>query len=287
MNQDTSIVQYFHTPSQEFLDSSVYITWAGHRYCKPDHNIGPRVLDTYKLVFVICGKGYFVQGEHKPVYLSQGDMFVIFPKERHHYYADPEDPWELMWVAFNGSLCQTLLSDIGLTRQNYILTNALTHSIQRSLQTLINSLGDTDDTNRLCATGQFYMLLAYIKQIMENNQKRTEHLSQDPCVWKVIRFIEQNYHMDIDVDMLCKYVNYSRSYLSRIFKNEMHMTIPEYTNTIRIQNAKILLQESNMPMREIAASVGINDSFYFSKLFKKLTGQSPRDYRATHQNLTK
>lgn len=280
---DDSVLQYFHTPSAEFLDSSIYITWAGHRYCTSEHKVGPRVMDSYKLVFVISGKGYLKQGDAKLVSLSQGDMFVLFPRDRHYYYADTNDPWEIMWVAFNGTLCKSLLGSLGLNQKNYILSNALTHSIQRTLHTLINSLGDTDDTNRLCATGQLYILFAYIKQITEANLKRSEELKQDPCVWKAIRFIEQNYYLDLDVEMLCKHVNYSRSYLSRIFKSEMNMTIPEYTNMIRIQNAKTLLVESDMPMREISTSVGINDSFYFSKLFKKLTGQTPRDYRQMHR----
>lgn len=279
---DDSTLQYFHTPSEEFLNSSIYITWAGHRYCTNVHNVGPRVMDSYKLVFVLSGRGYLKQGTSDFIPLSQGDMFVLFPRSRHQYYADADDPWELMWVAFNGTLCNLLLSDLELTQDNYILSNALNHSIQRTLQTLINSLGDTDDTNRLCATGQLYILFTYIKQITDANKKRSEELKQDPCVWKAIRFIEQNYYLDLDVEMLCKHVNYSRSYLSRIFKSEINMSIPEYTNMIRIQNAKTLLVESDMPMREISTSVGINDSFYFSKLFKKLTGQTPRDYRQMH-----
>ncbi len=281
--QTNSLIQYFHTPSEEFLKSSIYITWAGHRYCDAEHMIGPRVLDTYKLLFVISGKGYLKQGDNPLMTISQGDIVILFPKDKHHYYADPEDPWELMWVSFNGTICPTLIKEVGLSPDNYILTNSMTHSIQRTLQTLINSLGDTDDVDRLCATGQLYILFAYLRQIAKNQKNRHYMSNQDPCVWKAIRFIEQNYYLDINVEMLCKHVNYSRSYLSRIFKNELHMTIPEYTNMVRIQNAKSLLTETDMPMHEISTSVGVHDSFYFSKLFKKITGETPRDYRKSHK----
>lgn len=286
MNQEqqTSLVQYFHTPSSEFLNSSVYITWAGHRHCDEEHTIGPRVLDVYKLLLVVNGKGYLKQGKDSLKSLNGGDIVLLFPKERHHYYADPEDPCELMWVTFHGALCPTLIKEIGLSQDNYILPNAMTHSIQRTVQTLINALGDTDDTDRLFATGQLYILFAYLQQINKQSTKKAREIEQDPCVWKAIRFIEQNFYLDINVDMLCKYVNYSRSYLSRIFKSEMNMTIPEYTNMIRIQNAKSLLTETNMPMKEISISVGIHDSFYFSKIFKKYTGETPREYRKNHRN---
>lgn len=281
--QSPSLIQYFHTPSEEFLNSSIYITWAGHRYCDAEHVIGPRVLDVYKLLFVVNGKGYLKQGEDELLTIGQGDIVLLFPKERHHYYADPEDPWELMWVTFNGPICPTLLHEVGLSRDHYVLSNALTHSLQRTLQTLINSLGDTDDVDRLCATGQLYILFAYLRQMTEGKKRRPDVSQQDPCVWNAVRFIEQNYYLDINVDMLCKHVNYSRSYLSRIFKTELNMSIPEYTNQVRIQNAQSLLANTSMPMHEISTSVGIRDSFYFSKLFKKITGETPREYRKNHQ----
>lgn len=280
--ESNSVTQYFHTPSEEFLNSSIYITWAGHMHCSADYSIGPRLLDTYTLVCVINGSGYLKTGGHKVQELHRGDVFILYPQEKHHYYTDAENPWELMWISFNGTLSETLLTDAGFSRSSYVLPTILTHSIQRTMQTIINSLGDTADTHRLCATGQLYILFAYLKQIAEANRKRSEALGQDSSVWRAIRFIEQNYYLDIDVDMLCEHVNYSRSYLSRTFKAETDMTIPEYINKIRIQNAVNLLLHSKMPVKEIAISVGMKDSFYFSKVFKKLTGETPREFRKNH-----
>ena len=282
MKESNPITQYFHTPSEEFLDSSIYITWAGHMHCSADYSVGPRLLDTYTLVCVISGCGYLKAGSQKVQTLHQGDVFILYPQKKHHYYADSDNPWELMWISFNGALSETLLQDAGFTRSSYILPAILTHSIRRTMLTIINALGDTADTNRLCATGQLYILFAYLNQITESHRQRSEVLRQDSPVWRTIRFIEQNYYLDIDVDMLCEHVNYSRSYLSRTFKTETNMTIPEYINKIRIQNAINLLSGSKMPVKEIAISVGIKDSFYFSKLFKKLTGETPREFRKNH-----
>lgn len=279
MKESDSVTQYFHTPSEEFLNSSMYITWAGHRHCDSEQSAGPRFLDTYKLVFVISGCGYLKTGGRKLKTLKKGDLFVLYPKEQHHYYADNNDPWEIMWISFNGNLAETLLSEAGFSRESNVLNRILTHSIQRTVQTIINSLGDTEDTHRLCATGQLYILFAYLKQITEVKEKRNEEIRQNSCVWKAMRFIEQNYYLDIDVDMLSEHVNYSRSYLSRTFRSEAGMTIPEYITRIRIQNASALLKDSDMSVKEVAISVGMKDSFYFSKLFKKVTGDTPREYR--------
>lgn len=282
MKELYSVTQYFHSPSEEFLNSSIYITWAGHRYCRGGYSVGPGLLDTYNLIFVISGQGYLKTGRHKLRDLNPGDLFVLYPKEKYHYYADSENPWELMWISFNGTLAETLLSDVGLTKNSYVMTNILTHSIQRTVQTIINALGDTEDTHRLCAIGQFYTLFAYLKQTTDVSQQRSDAFKQESCVWKAIRFIDQNYYQDIDVDMLCEHVNYSRSYLSRTFKSETNMTIPEYINKIRVQNAVNLLTNSKMPVKEISIMVGMKDSFYFSKLFKKITGETPREFRKNH-----
>lgn len=279
MKESDSVTQYFHTPSEEFLNSSIYITWAGHRHCDSEHSVGPRILDTYKLVFVISGCGYLKTDGQKLKTLNQGDLFVLCPKEKHHYYADSDNPWELMWISFNGTLSEILLKDVGLTKNSCVLSNILTHSIQRTVQTIINALGDTEDTHRLCATGQLHILFAYLKQLAEVKKTQSETVTQNSCVWKAIRFIEQNYYLDIDVDMLCEHVNYSRSYLSRSFRAETKMTIPEYITRIRIQNAVTLLKDSQMSIKEIAISVGMKDSFYFSKVFKKVIGETPREFR--------
>lgn len=276
---NSTLQQYFFTPESDFLTSSVYLSWAGHRYCEPNHHIGPRVLEGYKLVFIVRGQGSLIQGNDEPIYLKQGDMFLLFPRERHEYWAEPNDPWELMWVNFRGQISPYLIEDLGFTPENYIRKNILNSSIKKTLTTLVNALGDTEDTLRLAATGQFYVLLAYLKQVTGLMEEANEGTSSTSCVAKATRFIEQNYYIDIDVQTLCEYVNYSRSYLSRIFRQETGLTIPEYTNKIRMENAMELLRDTQLPLRELATSVGINDTFYFSKLFKKYTGKTPRAYR--------
>ncbi len=279
MNINTSLQQYFFTSDEPFLKNSVYIYWAGHRYCEPNHHVGPRVLDDYKLIFILKGKGTLSVSGSGFQPLEQGDMFVLFPKERHEYHADPSDPWEIMWVGFSGAIAPSLTKELGLSSTNYIRKNIVNSSIKKTLTTLINALGDRDDTNRFAAIGQFYVLLSYLKQafgLMGTTDEGAKPLS---CVASATRFIEQNYYLELDVQTLCDYVNYSRSYLSRVFHQETGYTIPEYINKIRMDNAMELLRDTKLSLREVAATVGIPDSFYFSKLFKKYTGKTPREYR--------
>lgn len=282
--------QYFFTPNIDPpVDASIspiFITWAGHRYCDASHNIGPRVLDTFKVVFVISGKGYLVQDDHEAVTINAGDMFILFPLHRHHYWADPEDPWEITWVAFNGSDCITFLNALHLSLTSYVLYDVFNDSIKRTMACLVQALNDQSDCYRLNAVAYLFRI---IEKVSNSLEKRTDYSEEqeNSLIAKVAAFIEQNYYMDIGMDMLCQQFSYSRSYLSRVFKAEMNITIQEFLINTRIHKAKYLLQETSLPVKEIAFSVGINDSLYFSKLFKKETGFTPTEFRTKSQHKTK
>ena len=57
------------------------------------------------------------------------------------------------------------------------------------------------------------------------------------------------------------------------------MTVSEYIQLVRIRNAQSLLRDTTLSIQEVSYSVGIDDPLYFSKIFRRLSGQSPRDYR--------
>ncbi|WP_158560731.1 response regulator [Paenibacillus contaminans] len=97
---------------------------------------------------------------------------------------------------------------------------------------------------------------------------------------KVISYIEANYSNDIDLQTLANHVHLNSSYLSRLFKKETGETITEAITRYRIQQAKLLLQNSETKAYVVGMMVGIGDSAYFSNVFKKYTGLSPKDYRA-------
>ena len=71
----------------------------------------------------------------------------------------------------------------------------------------------------------------------------------------------------------------SESYLSSLFKKETGTTITDYINSTRIRQALILLNTSSLPIGEVASRCGFLDSNYFSRIFKKQLGLSPREYR--------
>jgi two-component system response regulator YesN len=71
----------------------------------------------------------------------------------------------------------------------------------------------------------------------------------------------------------------SPSYVSRIFRRYAGMALWDYVNSLRVARARELLEHSDMTVTEIAFAVGFNDPAYFSRIFRKVTGKSPRSFR--------
>jgi len=95
----------------------------------------------------------------------------------------------------------------------------------------------------------------------------------------VKNYIASHYSENIKLNRIAEFVHVNSSYLSRMFKKETGETITEAINKLRIQKAKELLSNKNIKLYEVAAMVGINDSTYFSQVFKKYAGMSPTAYR--------
>lgn len=96
---------------------------------------------------------------------------------------------------------------------------------------------------------------------------------------RIVAYINGNYSLPITSEDICKALSVSRAYMSREFNREINMPLRDYINTVRIKNAKVLLQSSELSVSEVAYSVGFSDSGYFSSVFKKNVGLSPREYK--------
>jgi YesN/AraC family two-component response regulator len=92
-------------------------------------------------------------------------------------------------------------------------------------------------------------------------------------------YIQQNYARAFSLKELSDSIGVSRSYLSRIFKLDTGISLWDYLNRLRIQKAKELLLLSNQSITAIAAEVGYEDVGYFARVFRQITGSSPRAFK--------
>ncbi len=125
----------------------------------------------------------------------------------------------------------------------------------------------------------FSNLRNILQQVFEFRNSRMQGRYGD-VILRAKKFIEENYSdPDICLHSVAEEVAFSPNHFSTIFSQECGKTFIEYLTTVRIEAAKKLLRTSQMKSADIAYEVGFSDPHYFSFIFKKQTGTTPREYR--------
>lgn len=106
---------------------------------------------------------------------------------------------------------------------------------------------------------------------------------KNPFVELAREYIEEHYYENIMLADVAQKVSISAGYLSTLFQKQLSKGFVDYLNEIRIEHACTYLQQNYLKTYEIAYRVGFKDEKYFSKVFKKIKGQSPSEYRKSHQ----
>ena len=96
---------------------------------------------------------------------------------------------------------------------------------------------------------------------------------------KAVSYISQHYNEPISLNYVANEVHLNPAYFSTLFKKEIGLSFKEYLNQVRIEESKRLLTNSNFSIIDIAIAVGFEDQSYFSKVFKKYTGMTPKQFR--------
>ena len=275
MNQ---VQQAFYVPKEEERGGSMYLTWAGLRVCDAQHFIGPRILPNYKAVLVVCGNGY-IEVEGRTVRLGKGDLFFLFPNVKHHYYADPQNPWVLQWFTYNGGNAQSIMNSLRISEKSPVLHSCMARPLMTCMELILDCMKGSQ-ARPYGMLGYAYQFFDEISRLPAHALPAQEHaLNRQEMLQRVLIFIDMNYaSTDISVEMLCEQMHYSRSFFSHFFKSVAGVSLPEYINQKRVRQAQALMRSTNMTNAEIARSVGYTDPAYFMKQFKRLVGCTPREY---------
>lgn len=121
-------------------------------------------------------------------------------------------------------------------------------------------------------------LMRYIDAFME----QTSWMKRSSAVIEICRYVAKNYKQDISLQEVSDRVHLNKTYVSGLFKKEMGITFYEYLTEHRINRAKELMATNNDTIGELAEKVGYPNASHFTKVFKKITGVSPMEYKKMH-----
>ena len=244
----------------------------GNEKCLPGHEWGPGVRSHYLIHYIISGKGVFYCGPNKFT-VNPGQIFVIYPGTIVKYRADEKYPWHYAWINFHGEEAKEIFSLLGISPNNPVYT---VKNGSELLDVLLNmpSEKNAELWTNLKFTSKLY---DFMSLLAENS--RADNNRENGYLTTATRYIKAHYFEDLTVDQVAAHVGISRKYLFALFKKTLDFSPKDYILNYRIKRAKDFLKDENIPVGNIAYSVGYKDPLTFSKMFKQKTGVSPSDYR--------
>lgn len=238
-------------------------------------------------------------------YLNIGSIIYYKDVENNdypHFYIDKEELEKISYLLRFGKeddisnilerhkvLAKEYQDGQPLNKEHYIVNmTQIMLDFAVSTDTDIDDLFEKDILSTLSAINNVDELLNRIHLMMLKLMKQAENTAisgAQAVLDQAVHYLEHNYHNpDISMDYVCDQLGVSVSYISTLFRKIMKTTFNRYLVSIRMEKAKELLKFSSDKVYEIALTVGYNDVYYFSHSFKKVTGQTPKDFRNAAQN---
>ena len=262
------------------IAKNLYLTAIGYYPHAAFHNMERKGgCGQYILIYCVEGEGYIqVAGQQHT--LVPNSYFIVPKHAPHHYSASMENPWSIYWVHFCGDYDEQLYERFTMDGQPGVrFVPYEENRIQLFEQTydLLEQRYETRDLELMNLN-----LLYFLTSLIYHQDRHLAVESEDKVAGS-IAFMQAHLGRQFSIDALAQQQQLSVSHYSRVFKQRTGHSPIHYFNQLKIQKSCQYLYFTDKTVKEIAALLGISDSFYFSRLFTKLMGLSPSQYRKVHQ----
>lgn len=250
----------FHTDTIEYSKGS-YSNWH----------------DNTEFLYCIKGSGV-VHSDNKTILMKEGDTVVINARCL-HYITSPSSITYRCLIIDNSYFVD---NGFDIAKLKFI-----THFTDETAGVLMEEINSTySDSSLTFRIAQIRLsVLNYLLHVCRNymNINVTEtggKISKShEAILKAVEFIDNNYEKHLSIDEIASVAGFSKYHFSRLFKNYTGFTVVEHINGRRCENAKIMLENENKSIADIASECGFESSSYFAKAFEKAFGLLPSAYR--------
>ncbi len=251
----------------------------------------PHMHNAFEILYVEKGRPTYICND-KSYTCSPGD-FMIFNSMDTHACLYAEAPYKSRTIQFEKDMISSKFLD--LCEKEYILPiftrkllykNYIPHNDEflKLFTALEKEYLQRKNGYGLSIKGSLYTILTWLyRNALEKHEIASNNINipqNEERFNRIIEYINENYTQDIQSQTIAKLLFIDKSYLSRIFKSYSGKTITEYVMTKRILVSVTLLRETTMTISRIAIEMGFSDVNYFSRLFKKIVGISPKAFRS-------
>lgn len=266
----------------EILTKELYITDLGYYPQAKFHFRGRTDKESQQYILIYCveGEGWFVLNNQKHI-VRQFQFFILPKGQAHSYGSNADHPWTIYWIHFDGEHARFFAEGFHKPTE---VSPSLNSRIEERID-LFDEIFSTlskgySKNNLIYATTSLFHFLGSMKFLGEyrENAKTTDKTQQTIDV--AIHYMRENIERQLTIQDLAEHVGFSPSRFSLLFQQKTGYSPLKYFNQLKIQKACHYLDFTDMKVNQISPKLGFDDAFYFTRIFTKIMGISPTDYRA-------
>lgn len=238
-----------------------------------------RIYGSYALVYITRGRGRYRDANGTAQAIEAGDLIMVFPELAHTYGPRPGETWSELYLVFDGPVFEAWRS-IGMlsSRRPVYRLLPIDNWVERFRWVIGQETIDTVDAKAL----QICRLLTLLTEIATRHEAVARPIDEHHWATKACALLGEDLNADRSMEEFARKVGMSGQSFRKRFKEELGVSPARYRANRRIETACDLLQYTGMTNAQIAESVGFSDEYHFSKRFKGLRGESPREFRRRH-----
>lgn len=229
----------------------------------------------YYIIYIHSGR-CIIEEDNKETEALSGDIVLYRPNEPQKYYFKAEDKTVSMFLHFTGTGCGELINKFNMS-SGRIFHVGVSHTIHQLFHKLeYEFLLKKPFFNDYCSS-IIYELLSTCARKLETVKSETR--VSDNRILDICKLMVDDFSEWKPIKYYASQCNLSESRFSHIFKSQTGITPQEYIMSLRINKAKTLLSETDLPISKISDMLGFNTHNYFIRVFKKYTGNSPLKFK--------
>ena len=258
------------TPSPIARSTFFYVQETGYLKLKESHRASRKNLDSYLVVLVLSGSGTLMYaGKTYP--LEKGSCFFIDCMTPYYHQSNAEDPWELIWVHFQGATTPEYYRFFSGFSAPCFFPSAFGELHEK----FISLLDVNKESNLSAEIASSRLIMDILSILLQEITKPKETAAPHKINLEQVRnYLDEHYTEKFSLDELAEEFFISKFHLSREFKRITDMTVFEFVNLTRCTEARRLI-ESGAKVTEAAEACGYENMSYFTRTFKKQFGVLP------------
>lgn len=244
----------------------------------------PRGRVDFQIIYIAAGCGHFhFDAVDNETIVPAGNIVIFRPKELQKYEYYGKDKTEVYWIHFTGSDVKNILRKYGFPDNERIFPVGTSMEYERIFKRIIIELQRCQDNYEEMLTLLLrHLLIIFQRELTREPVLKNEYLDHEMDT--AVTYFNENYNRDINIEEYATSKGMSVSWFIRSFKKFTGSTPMQFIVALRVSNAQVLLETTNYSINEISKIVGYDNQLYFSRLFHKLKGFSPREYRKTRKS---